>query len=288
MADPEKPDLGPDESPDAPLSSPEESPAASDDSRIPEPARRAIEKIRSLAAATEPIEMIRSGVAAAAEPIETIRSGVAAAAEPLTGRVGQAIDGVERSWKERPGARVRRVRRLGSTPLANLTDVHPEARLARPVQVGMRTIDVDDIAGTAVGGGDQRGGDFLPLKPFRGRNWQARWQRLRDAQEHLAILPPIDVEKYAGRYWVVDGHNRVALAKYAGQPQIDANIVELVPPGGRRTEPILSHADIAADSRSLRTAGTGHRPSDALAGHEPLVSADPDEPVMAEDPDEPT
>ena len=55
----------------------------------------------------------------------------------------------------------------------------PEARQARPVQVGLRTIDVADIAGTSVGGGDQRGGDFLPLKPFRGKNWSGRWQRLR-------------------------------------------------------------------------------------------------------------
>jgi hypothetical protein len=164
---------------------------------------------------------------------------------------------------------------MGAEPLPYLNDVHPEARLARPVQVGTRTIDVADIAGTAVGGGAQRGGDFLPLKPFRGKNWQARWQRLRQAQDRLAILPPIDVVKYAGRYWVVDGHNRVALALYAGQDEIDANIVELVPPGGRRTEPITSLAATAADSRAVRTAGRGHRPSDALARNEPVVSDRP-------------
>jgi hypothetical protein len=104
--------------------------------------------------------------------------------------------------------------------------------------IGLRSIPVDQIAGTAVSGGDQRGGDFLPLKPFRGRNWQARWQRLRKAQDALKVLPPIDVEKYDGRYWVTDGHNRVALARYSNQPEIDASVVELVPPGGQRTEPI--------------------------------------------------
>ena len=186
----------------------------------------------------------------ARKAIEAIRTGVAAATDPIVERVGQAIDDVERSWHERPGARVRRVRQMGATALPYLKDVHPDARLARPVQVGLRTIDVDDIAGTAVGGGAQRGGDFLPLKPFRGQNWMGRWQRLRQAQDHLATLPPIDVQKHGGRYWVVDGHNRVALAKYTGQPEIDANIVELVPPGERRTEPILSLAASAADSRS--------------------------------------
>ena len=207
----------------------------------------------------------------AREAIEALRGGVLSAAESTVDRVSQAIDDVERSWSERPGARVRRVRRMGAAPLASLYDAHPEARLARPVQVGTRTIDVDAVCGTAVGGGDQRGGDFLPLKPFRGRNWTGRWQRLRKAQDRLAILPPIDVVKYDGCYWVVDGHNRVALALYVGQAGIDATIVELVPTGGSRTEPIMSLADSAADSRSVRTAGTGHRPSDALSFNDPIV-----------------
>jgi hypothetical protein len=191
--------------------------------------------------------------------------GVAAVTEPIVERVQDAIDGVERTWHERPGARVRRVRRMAATPLRYLYDVHPEARLARPVQVGTREIDVADIAGTAVGGGDQRGGDFLPLKPFRGTNWAGRWQRLRRAQERLAILPPIDVVKFGDAYWVEDGHNRVALALYSGQVTIDANVTELIPPGGQRTEPILSLAPSVADSRAVRTAGRGHRPSDELA-----------------------
>ncbi len=208
--------------------------------------------------------------------IGMIRSGVSAATVPIVDRVGQAIDDVERSWRERPETRVRRVRRLGSTPLPYLQDAHPEARLARPVQVGLRTIDVDDIAGTAVGGGDQRGGDFLPLRRFRGKNWAARWQRLRRAQDSLVTLPPIDVQKHGGRYWVVDGHNRVALAKYSGQPEIDANIVELVPPGERRTEPILSLAASAADSQSIRTAGRGDPPSHALSQDDPIGLDEPD------------
>ena len=210
------------------------------------------------------MDAIRTGVAAAAD-------GVAAATEPLMGRVHDAIEDAGRSWSERPGARVRRVRRMGAQPLPNLYELHPEARQARPVEVGLRTIDVADIAGTAVGGGDQRGGDFLPLRPFRGKNWTGRWQRLRQAQDRLAVLPPIDVVKYADRYWVVDGHNRVALALYGGQVGIDASIVELVPMGATRTEPIGSLAATAADSRSVRTAGSGHHPSLALSRNEPSI-----------------
>lgn len=195
-----------------------------------------------------------------------------AAAEPIMDRVSQVIEGAGRTWSERPGARVRRVRRMGNEPLQYLMEIHPEARAARPVQVGLRTIDVGQIAGTAVGGGDQRGGDFLPLKPFRGANWLGRWQRLRAAHDRLVDLPPIEVVKYADGYWVVDGHNRVALGLYAGQVGIDADITELVPPGGRRTEPILSLAPQQADSLSLRTAGTGHRPSDSLSHEETMQS----------------
>jgi hypothetical protein len=215
----------------------------------------------------------------AREAFDTIRTGMAAAAaaaEPLVERIGQAVEGVERSFSERPGSRVRRVRRMGSAPLQYLNTVHPEARTALPAQVGLRTIPVDEIAGTAVGGGDQRGGDFLPLRPFRGKNWAGRWQRLNRAQDDLAILPPIEVIKYDDRFWVVDGHNRVALALYHGQPEIDATITELVPPGGRRTEPILSLAPTIGGSRAVRTAGSGQRPSELLS-HEDRIDRQPED-----------
>lgn len=208
--------------------------------------------------------------------IERIRSGVAAAREPIVDRVGNAVTGVERSWNERPGARVRRVRRMGTKPLAHLYDIHPEARSARPVEVGLRTVEIDEVAGTAVGGG-LRGGDFLPLKPARTKNWHGRWQRLRRAQDSLAVLPPIDVFKYGGSYWVVDGHNRMALALYGGQRAIDANVIELVPLGERRTEPISSLAPSVAASRAVRTAGSGQRPSIALSREDATSTAPPDD-----------
>jgi hypothetical protein len=200
----------------------------------------------------------------AGRALRALKSGAGAAAEPIVERVSDVVEGAERTWRDRPGARIRRIRAMAQSPLPYLLDVHPEAKAARPIQVGLRSIEVEAIAGTAVGGGDQRGGDFLPLKQFRGTNWAGRWQRLRSAHERLVTLPPIEVVKFADRYWVQDGHNRVGLALYSGQVEIDATITELVPPGGRRTEPIVSLATTAADSRSLRTAGSGHRPSDAL------------------------
>jgi len=257
----------------------------------PEDTSNPVEPDRSTASyVTKPA---RRAAKATSKAVRAIGSNVADAAEPLVQRIGQAVDEVGRSIVERPGMRVRRIRRLGRTPLPYLNDVHPDVHHARPVQVGLSTIPVDEIAGTAVGGGDQRGGDFLPLKPFRGRNWATRWQRLRKAQDGLAILPPIEVVKHGDRYWVVDGHNRVGLALYSGQPEIDAEITELVAPGDRRTEPIVDLAPTFGGSQSLRTAASGHRASEVLAHEDRVVPATEGEveggtdPEPGDEPEEP-
>lgn len=176
------------------------------------------------------------------------------AVENVASTVGSVVEATIRRFDERPGSRVRRVRRLGRVPLPVLYDVHPDARQRTPRELGVRTIDVADIAGTAVGGAQQRGGDFLPLKPFRTANWAGRWQRLGHAADTLAVLPPIDVIRHDDRYWVVDGHNRVGIALYGGQGAIDADITELVDPTRPWTEPSESFASLVEDSRELRAA----------------------------------
>ena len=199
---------------------------------------------------------------------------VARAASVVEGAVGAAVGAAKWRWEERPGARVRRVRRLAREPLPYLYDIHPEARKAAPHDLGIRTIDADQIVGTAVGPAAQRGRDFLPLKPFRSQNWAARWQRIRAAIDRLTILPPIDVVLYGEGYWVLDGHNRVAAALYGGQVEIDANVTELVPPGGAPTQRAGSLASNVMDGRAVRTAGAGHRPGAELEGDPPLPIRD--------------
>jgi hypothetical protein len=203
--------------------------------------------------------------------VDRLRGAAESAAAPIAGGLSAAIDVATSTIGELPGARVRRLRRSARTPLPSLHRLYPEVDKARPVIIGLRSIPLDQIRGTAVAGGDQRGGDFLPLKPFRGQNWQARWQRLRSAQAALSILPPIDVEKYADAYWVVDGHNRVALGLYENQSEIDASVTELVPMGERRTEPISTLAaevDAARDvRRRTQTEGVGHAHHDGESEH---------------------
>jgi hypothetical protein len=216
----------------------------------------------------------------AADRVTEVVGGAVGGAVNLAvgGAVSAARNAVHR-WEERPGARVRRVRRLGRNPLPYLYAVHPEARRASPRELGVKTIDVDQIAGTAVGGVTQRGADFLPLKPFRSRNWSGRWQRILGALDRLAILPPIDVVLYGGRYWVLDGHNRVAAALYAGQLAIDANVVELVAPDAQPSERPAHLASVLTGSRAVRTAGEGHKVG--AIGHEDRIDepTEPTEPV---------
>lgn len=188
----------------------------------------------------------------AASVLSRLLAATEAAAEPIVEGVSSVIEAALGSFREMPGSRARRVRRLSRVPLPSLPELYPDARRARPVEIGLRTIDVATIRGTAVGGGDQRGADFLPLRRFRGKNWQARWQRLRRAHDAMIDLPPIDVVKYDGAYWLIDGHNRVGLALYAGQVDIDASVVEFVAPGGQRTEPLGSLASEVESSRLVR------------------------------------
>ena len=153
------------------------------------------------------------------------------------------------------GSRETRLRKLNRTPIPNLFELHPEARSAARRNMGLMTIPVAEVLGTAVEGPAQRGADFTPLPRLKGANWRQRWQRLKAAQDRLAILPPIDVLHAGGGYWIVDGHNRVALALLIGQEDIDANVTHVHLPGTDDANlPTGSLQTVLADSQELRLA----------------------------------
>jgi hypothetical protein len=110
-------------------------------------------------------------------------------------------------------------------PLPRLADVHP-GPLTGGRWVGLRTVPIECIRGTA-SKGTSRAQDFLPLSDRAPSDWRFRWSRLVSATRDQAILPPIEVLRAGGDYWVVDGHNRVALAMERGQLWIDADVTEL-------------------------------------------------------------
>jgi hypothetical protein len=197
------------------------------------------------------------------------RSPLAAVAGTLAGGAGAVLSGARRIIGERSGARVRAVRRMGHEPLANFWELHPEARRAAIRELGLRSIPVETVKGTAVEGPTQRGGDFLPVRDRRSDDWRARWQRILRGVDELAPLPPVELIKFGDDYWVVDGHNRVAAALYTGQEEIDAIVQELRLPGMPAEPPALI-APLLEDSLALRDAGAGRytrtveRPVDRL------------------------
>ncbi len=89
---------------------------------------------------------------------------------------------------------------------------------------------LDEIVGT-VRNPTQNTADFLPLPQLRGRNWMARWQRIREAMDQLTTLPSVDLVQVGNEYYVSDGHNRVAAARQVGAAVVDADVVELILPG---------------------------------------------------------
>jgi len=194
-------------------------------------------------------------------------------AAPVAGAIGSILGAAGQAWSVRDAVIGRRLSRQAKEPLANLYEVYPQARQASPHELGMRFVPVEEIRGTAVAGAAQRGGDFLPLKQLRGENWEARWRRLREANERLQPLPPVDLIKYDGDYWVVDGHNRVAVTLYANGVGLDAMVTELVPLDGQTSERPRNLLSYLGETGELRAAAQGHRPAIGMRQVE-LQSAD--------------
>jgi hypothetical protein len=201
---------------------------------------------------TEPEEEGQEGLAG------TIVSHLQAIAEP----VASAVD--------------RLMKAVSPEPLANLYEIHPEAREASPRELGLRFVPIEEIRGTAVAGIAQRGSDFLPLRPFRGENWQMRWRRIREANQQLAPLPPIDAVKFGSGYWVVDGHNRVAGALADNAAGLDAMVTELVPLDGRASDRPTSLLPFIGEVHGLRAAAAGHRPAMGMRLSELASSDEPE------------
>jgi len=103
-------------------------------------------------------------------------------------------------------------------------------------QLGLQTIRLDTIAGTA---GPRRDFDRC-FRPTSGRV-RSRWERLALAQRRGEALPPIEVYRLGGLHFVDDGHHRVSIAAATGQREIDAYVTQVLttapPPGATASPP---------------------------------------------------
>jgi hypothetical protein len=191
-------------------------------------------------------------------------------AGPFADAIGSFFEAAGQVWSIPESSIGRLLGRLAKEPLANLYEIYPEARQASPHEVGLRFVPIEDIRGTAVAGAAQRGGDFLPLGPFRGENWEGRWHRILAAHERMRALPPVDLIKFNGEYWVLDGHNRVAAVLYNRGIGVDAMVTELVPLDGRMSERPTNLLSYLGDAAELRAAAQGHRPAVGMRQTEQL------------------
>lgn len=127
---------------------------------------------------------------------------------------------------------------------------------------GLQEVPLEMIVGT-LRHPSQNTDDFLPLPYLRGKNWSARWQRIRQAQKDLSILPAVDLVKVGGEYYVADGHNRVAAALEVGAVAIDADVVELILQGSplapAEASPHRDAASLLMGADEVRQAAAGRQ-----------------------------
>ncbi len=195
---------------------------------------------------------------------------------PVAGALGTVLGAANQAWSGRDAVVRRRLRRRAREPLASLYELYPEARFASPRELGLRFVPLEEIRGTAVAGAAQRGGDFLPLQPFRSSNWEARWRRIRMANDRLDALPPVDLVKYEGEFWVVDGHNRVATVVYAEGAGLDAMVTELIPLDGQTSERPSNLLSYFPEANEMRAAAQGLRPAIGMRYSERHSNVDPE------------
>jgi CRP-like cAMP-binding protein len=117
------------------------------------------------------------------------------------------------------------VQRLGREhrPLASFQDALQEAGgAAGAVDRGFVSIPVEAIVGS-IGRWQTLRSDFL----YRtGQAMTQRFYRVGQAMRAGKELPPIEVYQLNGKYYVLDGHHRVAMARRLGQDFVDAHVVE--------------------------------------------------------------
>lgn len=107
------------------------------------------------------------------------------------------------------------------TNLLSYDDVKEKLHIGGPIYRGMKTVRVDQIAGSLnrYHAFDRA---FLPTQD----DTASRWQRVNRAFYEEISLPPVVLYKVGGVYFVVDGHHRVSVARKQGQEFIDAEVRE--------------------------------------------------------------
>lgn len=93
---------------------------------------------------------------------------------------------------------------------------------------GRRTVEVSRIVGS-VGKHEQFDRNFMPLSKASPEKW--KW--IDRAFRLGAELPPASLLDLGGDYFVIDGNNRVSVARFHGVEWIDAEVTQPISLGPR-------------------------------------------------------
>jgi hypothetical protein len=107
------------------------------------------------------------------------------------------------------------------TTLLSYDDVKEKLHIGGPIYRGVKTIRVDQIAGS-LNRYHEFDRAFLPKED----QLASRWQKVDRAFYEDIHLPPVVLYKVGEVYFVVDGHHRVSVAREKGQEFIEAEIRE--------------------------------------------------------------
>ena len=154
--------------------------------------------------------------------LERIVAGPHSTAGTGYARVDSAFD-FDRLRRKQYGPRAPSVlRRGGRSTLPLLREVSREQRQLR--EAGEQFIPVASIVGSVDGASQLFDRNFRPVSD-RAR---ARLGSVLVAMRQGEPLPPIEVWAWRGKYYVLDGHHRVAAARALGSNYISAHVIEVV------------------------------------------------------------
>jgi hypothetical protein len=105
--------------------------------------------------------------------------------------------------------------------LLSYDDIKEKLHIGGPIYRGIKTIHVDQIAGS-LNRYQEFDRAFLPKED----QLAGRWQSVDQAFYKDINLPPVVLYKVGEVYFVVDGHHRVSVARQQGQEFIEADVRE--------------------------------------------------------------
>ncbi len=106
--------------------------------------------------------------------------------------------------------------------LLNFHDIRSLLRPQGEIYRGMQVVDIENIIGS-----EGRYRDFNAAFLPKSEHVRSRWESVDKAHIQDVILPPIQLYKVGGWYFVRDGNHRVSVARMQDVHSIDAEVTEL-------------------------------------------------------------